>query len=52
MGNTCGSLLLLQDRVVTTEPAEVQRFAATTSHWDLYDSYMEEFARVQVCWCI
>ena len=37
-----------QDRVVSTEPPEVQRFGMTMTQWDLYDSYMAEYARVQV----
>lgn len=41
-------LLLYQDRVVSTEPPEVQRFGMTMTQWDLYDSYMAEYERVQV----
>ena len=43
-----GFICVLQDRVVSTEPPEVQRFGMTMTQWDLYDSYMAEYERVQV----
>ena len=33
---------------MSTEPPEVQRFGMTMTQWDLYDSYMAEYERVQV----
>lgn len=37
----------IKDRVVSTEPPEVQRFGATTTQWEVYDSYMAEYERTQ-----
>lgn len=36
-----------KERGVTTEPPETKIFGATVSQWEVYDSYMEEWGRIQ-----
>mmetsp|Transcript_3184 Transcript_3184/g.11509 ORF Transcript_3184/g.11509 Transcript_3184/m.11509 type:complete len:708 (-) Transcript_3184:55-2178(-) len=37
----------VKQRGVTTEPPETKVFGATVSQWEVYDSYMDEWERVQ-----